>query len=172
MLEWRLMILPVLLLASCDGKKTVAAPEAKQAPGASRSAAGGESEESPQSAPNLERNPQRPPVVKKHPVATPVEGKPGVVISPYSGAMVDVDGFQPGALAKDPKDGQVFTVPAADARPKPEPGTPLPGKPGFAVSPHTGNTVDVRDIPPGTVVADPSVAPIGSKRFTVPKTEE
>lgn len=44
-------------------------------------------------------------------VATPVPGKPGFVYSPYANGYVDVRGFAPGCLAKDPFSGRKFRVP-------------------------------------------------------------
>lgn len=48
---------------------------------------------------------------KEYPVAERTE-KPGMVISPYSPYnVIDVEGFQSGALAKDPSNGKIFQVP-------------------------------------------------------------
>jgi len=44
----------------------------------------------------------------------------------------------------------------------------LKDSPGFVISPHNGNIVDVRDIPKGTMVADPSFPPEEKKYFRVP----
>lgn len=43
--------------------------------------------------------------------------------------------------------------------------TQVPGKPGFAISPHSGNAVNVEGIPPGTLVEDPTYV---NGRFRVP----
>ena len=43
--------------------------------------------------------------------------------------------------------------------------SPVPGKPGFAISPHSGNAVNVEGIPAGTLVEDPTYA---NGRFRVP----
>ena len=43
------------------------------------------------------------------------------------------------------------------------------GRPGFVVSPHSGQIVDVKDIPSGTLVADPTYAPEEKKYFRVPE---
>ena len=47
------------------------------------------------------------------PIAMPVAGKPGYVHSPFMsvGSQVDVQGFAPGSLAKDPYSGRTFRVP-------------------------------------------------------------
>jgi hypothetical protein len=45
---------------------------------------------------------------------------------------------------------------------------PLKDKPGFVVSPYNNKIVDVKDIPKGTLVADPSFPPEEKKYFRVP----
>ena len=48
---------------------------------------------------------------REYPVAERTE-KPGMVISPYAPYnVIDVEGFQSGALAKDPSNGKIFRVP-------------------------------------------------------------
>jgi len=47
--------------------------------------------------------------------------------------------------------------------------TSVPGKPGFAISPHSGNAVNVEGIPAGTLVEDPTFA---NGRFRVPASSE
>ena len=44
----------------------------------------------------------------------------------------------------------------------------IEGKPGFVMSPFNDKIIDVRDIPPGTLVADPTAAPGEQKHFRVP----
>ena len=44
----------------------------------------------------------------------------------------------------------------------------VPGKPGFVLSSFNGKIVDVRDIPSGTLVADPTYPPSERKYFRVP----
>ena len=44
----------------------------------------------------------------------------------------------------------------------------VPGKDGFVFSPYNSKVIDVRDIPSGTLVADPTFAPEEKKRFRVP----
>lgn len=46
--------------------------------------------------------------------------------------------------------------------------TPAPGQPGFVYSPFNNQIIDVRDLPPGTLVADPSYPPSEKKYFRVP----
>ncbi len=54
----------------------------------------------------------------------------------------------------------------------PKPETPvaatISGKPGFVISPFNGKIIDVRDIPPGTLVQDPTAAPEEKKYFRTP----
>lgn len=61
--------------------------------------------------------------------------------------------------------------------PKPEPkkdkkdwpfANPVPGKEGFVFSPYNNKMVDVRDIPSGTLVQDPTYPAAEQKRFRVP----
>ena len=46
-------------------------------------------------------------------------------------------------------------------------GVAIPGKPGFCTNPFTGNEVDVRGIPPSTLVRDP-IDPNPDHKFRVP----
>jgi hypothetical protein len=45
---------------------------------------------------------------------------------------------------------------------------PVPGKEGFVFSPYNNQMVDVRDIPSGTLVQDPTYPAAEQKRFRVP----
>jgi len=59
--------------------------------------------------------------------------------------------------------------PAGDpAKPEYEYGTPVPGKDGFVLSPYNGKIIDVRDIPSGTLVQDPTYPASEKKYFRVP----
>ncbi|MEO7340590.1 MAG: hypothetical protein ABI073_06910 [Luteolibacter sp.] len=44
----------------------------------------------------------------------------------------------------------------------------LDGRPGFVTSPYNGQVIDLRDIPPGTLVQDPSFPAVDKKYFRVP----
>lgn len=70
-------------------------------------------------------------------------------------------------------------TPGGDIQPKPEPKTPkkewpfanpVPGKEGFVFSPYNNKMVDVRGIPSGSLVEDPTYPPPEQKekRFRVP----
>lgn len=58
------------------------------------------------------------------------------------------------------------------ATPDPKPSTPVarpvPGKPGFVFSPFNNKIIDVKDIPSGTLVADPTYPASEKKYFRVP----
>ena len=47
----------------------------------------------------------------------------------------------------------------------------IPGREGYVTNPWTGEEVDVRAIPPGTLVRDPK-DPDSSHKFRVPQTEK
>ncbi len=59
--------------------------------------------------------------------------------------------------------GPVIPPPKQDYRE----GIPIPGKPGFVFNPFTNRPVDVRAIPPGTLVRDPE-DPNPDHKFRVP----
>jgi len=65
------------------------------------------------------------------------------------------------------------TQPDAGGTPAPEKpdyeyATPVPGKTGFVLSPYNGKIIDVRDIPSGTLVQDPTYPASEKKYFRVP----
>lgn len=45
---------------------------------------------------------------------------------------------------------------------------PVPGKPGFVFSPFNNKLIDVKGIPSGTLVQDPTYSPEEKKYFRVP----
>ena len=47
-------------------------------------------------------------------------------------------------------------------------GLAIPGKPGFVFNPYNNNPVDVRGIPPGTLVIDPADPEKDKHKFRVP----
>jgi hypothetical protein len=75
-------------------------------------------------------------------------------------------GEKPSKLAR--KEGR-----QPDGRKAPPPSTdyklavPVPGKPGYVFNPFTNNPVDVRGIPPGTLVRDPQ-DPDRDHKFRIP----
>jgi hypothetical protein len=52
---------------------------------------------------------------------------------------------------------------------KPPVAEAVPGKPGFVLSPFDGKVIDVREIPAGTLVADPSYPADEKRYFRVPE---
>ena len=85
----------------------------------------------------------------------------------------------PMAAADEPPQENARTRPLPrpeDPKHKPAPPleTPMPtavavkGSPGFIMSPYNDKIIDVRDIPPGTLVADPNYPPEERKYFRVP----
>jgi hypothetical protein len=58
--------------------------------------------------------------------------------------------------------------PAAPKRKEYAFANPVPGKPGFVFSPYNNELVDVRDIPSGTLVQDPTYPAAEKKYFRVP----
>ena len=63
------------------------------------------------------------------------------------------------AILNNPNRTNTFAEPVAQS---------VPGKPGFIFSPYTNQIVDVRDILPGTLVADPNFPSAEKKFFRVP----
>lgn len=67
--------------------------------------------------------------------------------------------------------------PRPEVKPHPKPkdpynvAEPVKGRPGFVVSPYNGKIIDVRDLPPGTLVMDPTSAPESKSYFRVPEPE-
>ncbi|MCP5543165.1 MAG: cell envelope integrity protein TolA [Akkermansiaceae bacterium] len=67
------------------------------------------------------------------------------------------------------------TTPGPDPQPEPKShggdypfANKVPGKEGFVFSPYNNKVVDVRDIPSGTLVMDPTYPPSEKKYFRVP----
>jgi hypothetical protein len=58
--------------------------------------------------------------------------------------------------------------PVVEKRPEYKFAQKVPGKDGFVLSPYNGKVVDVRDIPSGTLVQDPTYTGDGKGYFRVP----
>ncbi|WAC19685.1 hypothetical protein OVA24_20920 [Luteolibacter sp. SL250] len=72
----------------------------------------------------------------------------------------------PGAdTASDPGDTPAPSRPAVDGIPVAK---VVEGKPGFVFSPFNDKVVDVRNLPPGTLVADPTFPASEKKHFRLP----
>lgn len=114
----------------------------------------------------------RPKIDKKAAVAEPAKGEAGKVISPNTGALVDVAGRAPGELVDDPKypgdESKRFVVPEGVEKPPFPVAQGVPGKPGFAFSPYNNQIIDLRGMPPGSLVADPTFPASEKKHFRVP----
>lgn len=55
-----------------------------------------------------------------------------------------------------------------DPKPNMQVARPVPGKPGFVFSPFNNKLIDVKGIPSGTLVQDPTFSPEEKKYFRVP----
>lgn len=51
-------------------------------------------------------------------------------------------------------------------------GRPVPGKAGFVFSPYNDKMIDVRGVPPGTIVSDPTFPASEKKHFRVPEPSD
>ncbi|WP_367873708.1 hypothetical protein [Luteolibacter sp. Populi] len=115
---------------------------------------------------------------RKPPEASVAAGQPGKVISPFSNEAVDVAGRAPGDLVQDPKfpgdESKKFAVPEGVEEEKNEikVGLPVPGQPGMVFSPFNNKIVDVRGIPAGRLVADPTYPTSEKKYFRVSESAE
>lgn len=132
------------------------------------------------------------------PTAEPVPDQPGFVKSPYNGKIVDVTGVPAGIVVDDPgyapEDKKQFRVPkVADleakmeakleekqmkagkllqldfkARSEARPAKPVPGKPGFIISPWDQKELDASGFKAGAVIMDPSSPPEAPRYLQVP----
>ena len=115
---------------------------------------------------------------RKPPEAAVATGQPGKVISPFSNEAVDVAGRAPGDLVQDPKfpgdESKKFAVPEGVEEEKKEMlvAQPVPGRPGFVISPYNNKIVDVSGIPAGRIVADPTYPASEKKHFRVGESAE
>ncbi|WP_353566575.1 hypothetical protein [Haloferula sargassicola] len=101
--------------------------------------------------------------------------KAGYAISPMSGKEVFIEGLEAGTVMRDPEfpddEHGYFVVPEVEEK---EPGdgpavaTAVPGKAGFVFSPFNNKIIDVKGIPPGTLVVDPTFPPSEKKCLRVP----
>jgi hypothetical protein len=98
-----------LALQSCDDRQFYQQPPAvTNAPGALNPPAYQDTAPIP---PLPQPSPPVAPPVKKYPTATKTDN-PNLVVSPYKPYnVIDIKGFQPGALAKDPSNNQIFVIP-------------------------------------------------------------
>lgn len=95
----------------------------------------------------------------------------GFLVSPYTNELVRPIGVISGARMKD-SEGNLFIVPSFDDSPFPvQPiGAHIPDRPGYIFNPFTQNAVDIRGIPPNSLVRDP-VDPNHDHKFRTPPDE-
>ena len=80
------------------------------------------------------------------------------------------EGEQEGTAKKDPATGEGEETPKPPVEKKSEiqVARPVPGKPGFVFSPFNNKVIDVKGIPSGRLVADPTYPASEKKHFRVP----
>lgn len=80
------------------------------------------------------------------------------------------EGDAEGTAKKDPDQGGGTTTPKPPEEKKSEiqVARPVPGKPGFVFSPFNNKVIDVKGIPSGRLVADPTYPASEKKHFRVP----
>lgn len=110
----------------------------------------------------------RKPEVVPPPASSPPAAKETARVE--SGNPVETDLTKPGTNQRTgplprPEDKKHKAPPARDDVPI---AVQVDGRPGFVLSPYNSKAVDVRDIPPGTLVADPTYPPEEKKFFRVP----
>lgn len=112
---------------------------------------------------------------KKPAMGSVAPGQPGKAISPYSNTPVDVKGLAAGSLAQDPKfpddESKKFVVPEGveeEEKVERPVAKAVPGQPGVVFSPYNNKIIDVRGIPAGGLVADPTYPASEKKYFRVP----
>ncbi|MCW1916627.1 hypothetical protein OJ996_23775 [Luteolibacter sp. GHJ8] len=165
------LVLSALALSSCDkGGEAAGGEAAKAGPKKSSSALPKLTEAESKEPAREGKSGEREAKPKRPPVATPAVGQPGKVISPFSGEIVDVGGKSKGELVEDPKypgdASKQFEVPEMkETIPEAQ---VVPGKPGYVMSPYNNKVVDVRGIPAGRLVADPTFPAAERKHFRIP----
>lgn len=79
------------------------------------------------------------------------------------------EGGQEGTANKDPdKDGGSDSPKPPEKKSEIQVARPVPGKPGFVFSPFNNKVIDVKGIPSGRLVADPTFPASEKKHFRVP----
>lgn len=113
--------------------------------------------------------PATPTAEKKIPAPTKIE--PAADTAPANPpAPADPSGAASNATENPP--GATGTTPAPPSSPPPGDGIPVAksveGQPGFVFSPYNDKVIDVRNMPPGTLVADPTFPASEKKHFRLP----
>lgn len=164
----------VILLGACNEKPVAEADAAKEKKAKQTSSAlpqaGGEEDSAGKDGKSAARTDR----AKKPAMGSVAQGQPGKAISPYSNEAVDVKGLAAGSLVQDPKfpgdESKKFVVPEGveqEEVAKPE-AKSVPGREGMVFSPFNNKIVDVRGIPAGTLVTDPTYPASEKKIFRVP----
>jgi hypothetical protein len=91
-------------------------------------------------------------------VASPDPKKQGIAALGPGDEATGEDGAKPGKTSERP----------VLVKKKPPVAEPIPDKPGFVKSPFSGQIIDARGIPAGTLVADPMFPAEEKKHFRVP----
>jgi hypothetical protein len=80
------------------------------------------------------------------------------------------EGETTGTAKKEPTENVVSDAPKPPVENKPEiqVARPVPGKPGMVFSPFNNKVIDVKGIPSGRLVADPTYPASEKKHFRVP----
>ena len=107
----------LLALAGCQGRRNTTEPQGGFIPpteSQETAAADPAADPAPVAPPQVEEiPPPAPPKVGNYEYAKPVPGKPGYVTLPSSpkSGYIEVKGFAPGDLARDPLTQRIFVVP-------------------------------------------------------------
>ncbi len=78
------------------------------------------------------------------------------------------EGEQEGTANKNPGEGEGSTPKPPEPKSDIQVARPVPGKPGFVFSPFNNKVIDVKGIPSGRLVADPTYPASEKKHFRVP----
>ena len=108
-----------------------------------------------------------PTVERKLPSPTKLEPVAEVDPAPKQQETAPSDAPEPPAdqTAKVPPKQTPATSPSSPGYPS---ATAVAGKSGYVTSPYSGKIIDVRDMPPGTLVQDPTFPASEKKYFRVP----
>jgi hypothetical protein len=99
------------------------------------------------------------------------QGRPGQTVSDPS--QQDIQKKRDEMKKRDEEKARPDATPESKPKPKVEKkdypfANPVPGKEGFVFSPYNNKVVDVRDIPSGQLVQDPTFPQSDKKYFRVP----
>jgi len=96
--------------------------------------------------------------------------KKGIFISPYNEEEIKAIGVVTGSKVTDSDGNELIAPPFEDSPVKLYPiGLSVPNRPGYALNPFTQNPVDIRGIPPGSLVMDPVDPAKADHKFRTPE---